>query len=59
MKWQSAGFPIHIYQMAILLFDWFDHQSNRFLQQSLRRKFSTNPSANSPTTQCYIALSYI
>ena len=22
-------------------------------------KFSTNPSANSPTTQCYIALSYI
>ena len=59
MKLQSAGFPVHIYEMAVVLFDRFDSQSNLFLQQSRRRKFSTNPSANSPTTQCYIALSYI
>ena len=58
-EWQSAGFPVHIYEMAVVLFDRFDCQSNLFLQQSRRRKFSTNPLANSPTTQCYIALSYI
>ena len=37
-EWQSAGFPVHIYEMAVVLFDRSDRQSHRFLQQSRRRK---------------------
>ncbi len=37
--WQGADFPVHMYEMALVLPHRLDCQSHRILQQSRRRKY--------------------